>query len=149
MLYTRGLLVELTLARLQCAQILSFTSFLAVVSFDRQSQGSHMQTVPLVPNSNSSSLYGALYVDLPAKDLRTFYNSPLPHFSNPSLHTVDVMQAANQRLVPHCGQNLRIDSASVRGATQQEPQKTTGPLVPNLMPQASWEKSSKKGKIPN
>lgn len=116
----------------------------SLVSFDRQSQGSHMQTVPLVPDSNSSSLYGALYVDLPAKDLRTFYNSPLPHFSNPSLHTVDVMPAANQRLVPHCGQNLRIDSASVRGATQQEPQKTTGPLVPNLMPQASWEKSSKK-----
>ncbi|XP_066495820.1 roundabout homolog 4 isoform X2 [Tiliqua scincoides] len=116
----------------------------SLVSFDRQSQASHMQTVPLVPDSGNSSLYGALYVDLPAKDLRTFYNTPLPHFSNPSLHTVELTQATDQRLVPRCGQNLRADSANVNGATQQEPQKAAVPLVPNLVPQESWEKSSKK-----
>ncbi|KAJ6658661.1 hypothetical protein lerEdw1_019821 [Lerista edwardsae] len=119
----------------------------SLMSVDRQSQSSHLQTVPLVPDSSNSSLYGALYVDLPAKDFRTFCNAPLPHLPNPGWPAVELAQTPDHRLVPRCGLNLRTDGAqNGRGATQPEPPKATVPLAPNLVPQGSWEKSGKKGK---
>ncbi|XP_061448997.1 roundabout homolog 4 isoform X2 [Rhineura floridana] len=114
----------------------------STVSFDRQSEGSRIQTAPLVPDSRSSSLYGALYVDLPVKDLKTFYNAPLPHLSNPSLHTVEVACTGGQKFMPHCSPNPRM--ANARGAARQGPWKTNGSLSPNLIPQRSWDKNSKK-----
>ncbi|KAM3921724.1 roundabout homolog 4 isoform 2-T2 [Leptodactylus fuscus] len=41
----------------------------STISFERKSDGSRSQIIPLVPDS---SMYGALYVDLPGKDLTTF-----------------------------------------------------------------------------
>ncbi|XP_062995574.1 roundabout homolog 4 [Elgaria multicarinata webbii] len=116
----------------------------STLSFDRQSQGSYIQTVPLVPDSRSSSLYGALYVDLPAKDLKTFYSAPLPNHSHPSLHTVEQGRAGDQRLMPHCNQNLRQDNGKIRGGSRQGPWKANGPLSPHLILQGSWDKNSKK-----
>ncbi|KAH0623224.1 hypothetical protein JD844_031300 [Phrynosoma platyrhinos] len=116
------------------------------VSFDRQSQGSHIQTAPLVPDSRNTSLYGALYVDLPAKDLKTFYDTSLPHpLSSPSLHTVELPRTGDQKLIPRCIQNLRLDNTNVRGGTHKEPLKATSLQSPNLNIQGFWDKSSKKG----
>ncbi|XP_048369346.1 roundabout homolog 4 isoform X2 [Sphaerodactylus townsendi] len=112
------------------------------VSFDKQSQGSQMQAAPLVPDSSSSSLYGALYVDLPARDLKTFYSAPLPHLSSPSLPSMELVQPSDQRLLPLCSQNLRIDNTKIRGSVRQG--KRASPSSPNLILQASWEKNSKK-----
>nr|XP_056716860.1 roundabout homolog 4 [Euleptes europaea] len=115
----------------------------STVSCDGQSQGSHTQAVPLAPDSSSSSsLYGALYVDLPAKDLKTFYGAPLPHLSSPSLPSMELARPGDQRLLPLCSQNLRIDNAKIRGAVRQG--KGASPSSPNLILQASWEKNSKK-----
>ncbi|XP_060106911.1 roundabout homolog 4 [Heteronotia binoei] len=115
----------------------------STMSFDRQSQGSHIQAVPLVPeSSSSSSSYGALYVDLPAKDLKSFCSAPLPHLSSPSLPGMELARPGDQRLIPRCGQNLRMDNAKIRGALRQG--KAASPSSPNLILQASWEKNSKK-----
>ncbi|XP_044293536.1 roundabout homolog 4 isoform X1 [Varanus komodoensis] len=111
------------------------------VPFDRQGQGSRVQTVPLVPDSRSSSLYGALYVDLPAKDLKAFHGAPLP---SPSQHMVALARAGDQQLMPHCRQNLQLEKANIRGGPQQSLWKATGPLSPHLILEGSWEKSSKK-----
>ncbi|KAL8173790.1 UNVERIFIED_CONTAM: hypothetical protein K2H54_025471 [Gekko kuhli] len=120
----------------------------SAVSFDRQSQGSHVQAVPLGPDSSSSSsLSGALYVDLPAKDLKTFCSAPLPHLSSPSLPSMEVARPGDQRLIPLCGPNLRIDHAKIRGALRQG--KAASPSSPNLILQTTWEKNSKKGRIPH
>ncbi|XP_054854614.1 roundabout homolog 4 [Eublepharis macularius] len=119
----------------------------STVSFERQSQGSsHTQAVPLVPpnsSSSSSSLYGALYVDLPAKDLKTFYSVPLPHLSSPSLPSMELARPGDERVLSLCSQNLRLDNASVRGAAALQG-KASSPSSPSLILQASWEKNSKK-----
>ncbi|KAM6431808.1 roundabout homolog 4 isoform 2-T2 [Liasis olivaceus] len=113
----------------------------SMVSFDRQSQGSRIQTVPLVPDSRNSSLYGALRMDLPAKDLKTFYSS-LPYLSNPNLQSMELTQAGE--LMPHCSQNLRTDHASGQGRAQQGPWKAAGSFSPNLIIRESWAKNGKK-----
>ncbi|XP_072834914.2 roundabout homolog 4 isoform X1 [Pogona vitticeps] len=117
--------------------------FKSTASFERQSQGSGIQTLPLVPDGGSSSLYGTLFVDLPVKDLKTFYGVPLPPSSHSSLHTLELAPAGDQRLLPHCSQKPRMDSPSVKGGTQSGPWKSAG-LLPNLLIQGSWEKNSKK-----
>ncbi|XP_063167198.1 roundabout homolog 4 [Candoia aspera] len=112
----------------------------STVSFDRQSQGSRLQTVPLVPDSRNSSLYGALRMDLPAKDLKTFYSS-LPYLSNPNLQSMELAPAGE--LMPHCSQNLRPDHASGQGRAQG-PWKAAGSFSPNLIIRESWTKNGKK-----
>ncbi|XP_063293243.1 roundabout homolog 4 isoform X1 [Pelobates fuscus] len=47
----------------------------STISFERKSEGSRSQIISVVPDS--SSLYGALYVDLPGRDMTTFQR-PLP-----------------------------------------------------------------------
>ncbi|KAL7981486.1 hypothetical protein Chor_002382 [Crotalus horridus] len=113
------------------------------VSFDRQSQGSRIQTVPLVPDSSNSSPYGAFRVNLPAKDLKTFYSS-LPYLSNPNLQSMALTQAGE--LMSHGTQNLRTDRASGQGRTQQGPWKAAGSLSPNRTIRGSWARYDKKGK---
>ncbi|XP_025025687.1 roundabout homolog 4 [Python bivittatus] len=113
----------------------------SMVSFDRQSQGSRIQTVPLVPDSRNSSLYGALRMDLPAKDLKTFYSS-LPYLSNPNLQSMELTQAGE--LMPHYSQNLRTDHASGQGRAQQGLWKAAGSFSPNLIIRESWAKNGKK-----
>ncbi|KAM3830980.1 roundabout homolog 4 [Vipera latastei] len=113
----------------------------STVSFDRQSQGSRIQTVPLVPDSSNSSPHGALRVSLPAKDLNTFYSS-LPYLSNPSLQSMALTQAGE--LMSHGSQNLRTDRASGQGRTQQGPWKAAGSLSPNRTIRGSWAKYDKK-----
>ncbi|XP_053223454.1 roundabout homolog 4 isoform X1 [Podarcis raffonei] len=114
----------------------------STASFDRQSQGSRIQTVPLVADSRSSSLYGALYVDLPVKDLKTFYNAPPPHLPSPSLHAMELVQNGDQTFMPHYSPNPWL--ASTRGAARPGPWMAKGSLSPNLIPQGSWDKNSKK-----
>nr|XP_008117297.1 PREDICTED: roundabout homolog 4 isoform X2 [Anolis carolinensis] len=115
------------------------------ISFDRQSQGSHSQTVPLVPDSRNSSLYGALYVDLPAKDPKTFYGTSLPPpLSSSSLPTMGTTQAAGQSLTTLCAPNLGVNNTDVRGRAQKESWKTAALLPPNLIIQGPWDKYSKK-----
>ncbi|XP_077161595.1 roundabout homolog 4 isoform X2 [Paroedura picta] len=113
----------------------------STMSFDRQSHGSRIQAVPLGPDS-SGGVYGALYVDLPAKDLKTFCGTPLPHLSSPSLPSTELAQPGDQKLSPLCSQNLRLDNAKIWGALQQG--KAASPSSPNLILQASWEKNCKK-----
>ncbi|XP_026573821.1 roundabout homolog 4 isoform X3 [Pseudonaja textilis] len=113
----------------------------STVSFDRQSQGSRIQIVPLVPDSSNSSPYGAFCTNLPAKDLKTFYSS-LPYLSNPNLQSMELTQAGE--LMSHGSQNLRTDRASGQGRTQQGPWKTVGSLSPNRTIRGFWAKYDKK-----
>ncbi|XP_013917663.1 PREDICTED: roundabout homolog 4 [Thamnophis sirtalis] len=113
----------------------------STVSFDRQSQGSRIQTAPLVPDSSNSSPYGAFRMNLPAKDLKAFYSS-LPYLSNPNLKSMALTQAGE--LMSHGSQNLRTDRASGQGRTQQGPWKAAGSLSPNRTIRGSWVKYDKK-----
>ncbi|ETE74096.1 Roundabout-like 1, partial [Ophiophagus hannah] len=111
------------------------------VSFDRQSQGSRIQTIPLVPDSSNSSPYEAFRMNLPAKDLKTFYSS-LPYLSNPNIQSMELTQVGE--LMSHGSQNLRTDRASGQGRTQQGPWKAVGSLSPNRTIRGSWAKYDKK-----
>ncbi|KAJ7305081.1 hypothetical protein JRQ81_010900 [Phrynocephalus forsythii] len=116
----------------------------STVSLERQSQGSCIQTLPLVPDGGSSSLYGSSYVDLPGKDLKTFYGVPLPPPSNSSLQTLELAPTCGQRLLPHCSRKPRMESTAVKEGTQQGPWKTASLLPSSLIIQGSWDKNSKK-----
>ncbi|XP_070621408.1 roundabout homolog 4 [Erythrolamprus reginae] len=113
----------------------------STVSFDRQSQGSRIQTVPLVPDSSNNIPHGALCVNLPAKDLKAFYSS-LPYLSNPNLQSMELTQAGE--LMSHGSQNLRTDCVSGQGRTHQGPWKAAGSLSPNRTIRGSWAKYDKK-----
>ncbi|KAG8141444.1 hypothetical protein E2320_007065, partial [Naja naja] len=113
----------------------------STVSFDRQSQGSRIQTIPLVPDSSNSSPYGAFRMNLPAKDLKTFYSS-LPYLSNPNIQSMELTQTGE--LMSHGRQNLRTDWAGGQGRTQQGPWKAVGSLSPNRTIRGSWAKYDKK-----
>lgn len=82
-------------------------------------------------------------MNLPAKDLKTFYSS-LPYLSNPNLQSMTLTQAGE--LMSHGSQNPRTDRASGQGRTQQGPWKAAGSLSPNRTIRGSWVKYDKKGK---
>ncbi|XP_069598469.1 roundabout homolog 4 isoform X2 [Ranitomeya imitator] len=71
------------------------------LSFERKSDGSHSQIIPLVPDS---SMYGALYVDLPGKDLTTFQcSSPVrPPGMGISSKSGIPLGLYDHSLFPHC-----------------------------------------------
>ncbi|XP_073440992.1 roundabout homolog 4 isoform X8 [Dendrobates tinctorius] len=69
------------------------------LSFERKSDGSRSQIIPLVPDS---SMYGALYVDVPGKDLTTFQCSSPVRPPGMGISSKSGIPLYDHSLFPHC-----------------------------------------------
>ncbi|KAM9114008.1 roundabout homolog 4 [Pangshura tecta] len=113
----------------------------STVSFARPS----VSQIPDIPRGpDSSSLYGVLYVDLPAKDMQTFHRAPLPSTPGPHRRAAEPGGPTDPRLGPHYRQSLGLESGCVGGAEKRGLWKPAGPGPPSLTLQGPWESSSKR-----
>ncbi|KAM4015872.1 roundabout homolog 4 isoform 2-T2 [Anomaloglossus baeobatrachus] len=99
------------------------------ISFERKSDGSRSQIIPLVPDS---SMYGALYVDLPGKDLTTFQcSSPVrPPGMGISSKSGIPLGLYDHSLFPHC--HGSANNLTHGGARSKISGKPVVPVLPNV-----------------
>ncbi|KAG8568224.1 hypothetical protein GDO81_013928 [Engystomops pustulosus] len=113
----------------------------STISFERKSEGSRSQIIPLVPDS---STYGALYVDLPGKDLTTFhYPTPvrLPGMGISSKSGIP-LGVYDHSLFPHCHSSA---NSLIHGGTRSKiPGKPVVPVPPNVALKETWSQNIKK-----
>ncbi|CAN2388121.1 angiogenesis [Pristimantis euphronides] len=113
----------------------------STISFERKSEGSRSQIIPLVPDS---SMYGALYVDLPGKDLTTFHcPSPIrPPGMGISSKLGIPLGLYDHSLFPHChGSAINLTHG---GARNKIPGKPVVPLPPNVALKEPWSHNLKR-----
>ncbi|KAG8434665.1 hypothetical protein GDO86_012867 [Hymenochirus boettgeri] len=114
----------------------------STMSFEQKSETSRSQIIPLVPDS--SSLYGALYVDLPGKDMTTFQCLPVikPQGTCSDVKNIDSLGQYQQRPFPQYFNNI---NNNIYGGTRSKLLlKPNIPNSPNAFVKESWNKNCKK-----
>ncbi|KAG9471723.1 hypothetical protein GDO78_023272 [Eleutherodactylus coqui] len=113
----------------------------STISFERKSDGSRSQIIPLVPDS---SMYGALFVDLPGKDLTTFQSpSPIrPPGMGVSSKSGIPLGLYDHNLFPHC--HGSANNLTHGGARNKIPGKPMVPVPPNVSLKEPWSHKLKR-----
>ncbi|XP_040287055.1 roundabout homolog 4 isoform X1 [Bufo bufo] len=107
----------------------------STISFERKSEGSRSQIIPLVPDS---CMYGVLHVDLPGKDLTTFQcPSPVrPPGMGISSKSGIHLGLYDHNLFPHC--HGSTNNLTHGGARNKIPGKLVVPVPPNVAIKEPW-----------
>ncbi|XP_056400101.1 roundabout homolog 4 isoform X2 [Hyla sarda] len=111
------------------------------ISFERKSEGSRSQIIPLVPDS---SMYGALYVDPPGKDLTTFQSSsPVrPPGMGISSKSGIPLGLYDHSLFLHC--HGSANNLTHGAARNKIPGKPVVPVPPNVALKEPWSHNLKR-----
>ncbi|XP_006035993.1 roundabout homolog 4 isoform X2 [Alligator sinensis] len=105
----------------------------STMSFDHQS---HSSQLPLTPDN--SSLHKAVYVDLPARDMKTFHCPMLPSLLEPQHR-----RPTEHWPVPCLNPGLSLESTCVRGAIRKGPWQPVSSVPSHLALQGPWKSCSK------
>ncbi|XP_075695324.1 roundabout homolog 4 isoform X2 [Rhinoderma darwinii] len=113
----------------------------STMSFERKSEGSRSQIIPLVPDSG---MYGALYVDLPGKDLTTFQcSSPVrPPGMGISSKSGIPLGLYDHSLFPHC--HGSANNLTHGGARNKIFGKPVVPVPPHVVLKEPWSYNLKR-----
>ncbi|PIO33968.1 hypothetical protein AB205_0073180 [Aquarana catesbeiana] len=116
----------------------------STISFERKSETSRSQIIPLVPDTGS--MYGALYVDLPGKEMTTF-QCPLPT-RLPGMG-IRAKSATSPGLLDHSlflrGSNPGSSSNLTHGGSKNKiPHKPVLPVPPSMALKEPWSQNCKK-----
>ncbi|XP_069802618.1 roundabout homolog 4 isoform X2 [Dendropsophus ebraccatus] len=113
----------------------------STISFELKSEGSRSQIIPLVPDS---SMYGALCVDQPGKDLTTFQSSsPVrPPGMGISSKSAIPLGLYDHSLFPHC--HGSANNLTHGGARNKIPGRPVVPVPPNVALKEPWSHNLKR-----
>ncbi|XP_075460423.1 roundabout homolog 4 isoform X2 [Ascaphus truei] len=103
----------------------------STISFERKSEGSRSQVIPLVPESRS--LYGTLYVDLPGKDMTTFQCPSFVKLSGigPNGKTPEQLGLFDHSHFPQYFNNVDVNNSFHGGTRRKLPWIPIVPVSPN------------------
>ncbi|XP_068096366.1 roundabout homolog 4 isoform X2 [Hyperolius riggenbachi] len=116
----------------------------STISLERKSESSRNQIIPLVPNS--SSMYGALYVDLPGKEMTTF-QCPLPtRLPGMGISAKSATSPAllDHGLFPKCISHASATQLVHGGSRSQISRKPVLPVLPSVALKEPWSQNSKR-----
>ncbi|XP_075046494.1 roundabout homolog 4 isoform X2 [Mixophyes fleayi] len=114
----------------------------STVSFERKSDSNLSKIIPLVPDSGS--MYGALYVDLPGKDLTTF-QCPLPvRLPGMGLSARCPLGLYDHRPHPHCLSHCSANNLTQGGARSKILQRPVVPVPPTVALKEPWSLNCKR-----
>ncbi|XP_063799822.1 roundabout homolog 4 isoform X2 [Pseudophryne corroboree] len=116
----------------------------STVSFERKSDSSLSRIIPLVPDS--SSMYRALYVDLPGKDLTTFQRpvSARPPGMGLNARCPVPLGLYDHRPFPLCLNHGSANSLAQGGTRNKITQKPVVPVPPNVALKEPWSQNCKR-----
>ncbi|XP_012822438.2 roundabout homolog 4 isoform X2 [Xenopus tropicalis] len=116
----------------------------STMSFERKSEGSRSQIIPLVPDSNS--LYGTMYVDLPGKDMTTFQRLPSDKSQGMGRHfkTPDPLGLLHHRPLPSYLNDFSGSNDMNGGTRSKLPWQPNINNNPDISFKDSWSKNCKK-----
>ncbi|XP_069470641.1 roundabout homolog 4 isoform X2 [Ambystoma mexicanum] len=111
----------------------------STLSFERKSNGNLSHGILLVPDN--SSMYGPLFVDLPGRDMKTFYSTPLIKHPGTKTRVPEPLGSPDTSPLP---QYLHSNPANTFYDRRARNWKPAAHTPPKLTLRESWEKNCKK-----
>ncbi|XP_018420475.1 PREDICTED: roundabout homolog 4 [Nanorana parkeri] len=116
----------------------------STISFERKSDTSRSQIIPLVPDTGS--MYGALYVDLPGKEMTTF-QCPLPtRLPGMGIRVKSTTSPGllDHSLFPRCSNPGSASNLTHGGSRNRIPRKPVLPVPPSVALKEPWSQNCKR-----